>query len=133
MRDASTIRRETTTGVGLAKRVVAHLHGLGRFGLDDVAPIGATQKGMTTVLQVRQGTLVRVLQGLESAGVLTVERRHVSGVNNRLKVYQLTPRGESIARDVRRAEFGLVKSYDRGKGPSPERTDSPGSKSIKRD
>jgi DNA-binding PadR family transcriptional regulator len=63
--------------------------------------MGNTQRGMTEALQVRQGTLVRVLQGLESAGVLTVSRGHVSGVNHRLKVYRLTSRGEALARDAR--------------------------------
>ncbi|MCI4365863.1 MAG: PadR family transcriptional regulator [Thermoplasmata archaeon] len=90
-----------TEGLGLARRVILHLSLLGRLGHDDVARIGFTQEGMSAALVVRQGSLVRVLQRLEAAGVLVVDRRHVSGVDRRRKVYRLTALGESVARDLR--------------------------------
>jgi hypothetical protein len=99
-RAAATEVTEVRAGAGLARRVVVHLHSLGRLGTDDVAPVGFTQQGMVVALGVRQGTIVRVLQGLEAAGVLTVARRHVRGIDHRLKVYQLTARGEALARDA---------------------------------
>jgi DNA-binding MarR family transcriptional regulator len=88
-------------GLGLARRVILHLSLLGRLGSDEVARIGFTQEGMAAALSVRQGSLVRVLQRLEAAEVLTVDRRHISGVDRRRKVYRLTALGESIARDLR--------------------------------
>jgi DNA-binding PadR family transcriptional regulator len=100
---ALPVPRETRPSAGLALRVILHLSRLGRLGPDEVAELGSTQRGMSEALGTRQGTLVRVLQGLESAGVLTVDRRHVAGVNHRLKVYRLTSRGEALSRDARRS------------------------------
>jgi DNA-binding PadR family transcriptional regulator len=88
-------------GVGLARRVITHLSQLGHLGPDDVAPVGFTQQGMAAALQVRQGTLVKVLQRLRAANVVTVDRRHVSGLDRRLLIYRLTALGESVARDMR--------------------------------
>jgi DNA-binding MarR family transcriptional regulator len=90
-------------GLGLARRVIVHLASLGRLGPDEVARLGFTQQGMASALSARQGSLVRVLQRLEAAEVLTVDRRHVSGSARRLKVYRLTALGESVARDLRHA------------------------------
>jgi len=51
-------------GLGLARRVILHLSGRGRFGHDEVARLGFTQQGMAAALSTRQGSLVRVLQRL---------------------------------------------------------------------
>jgi DNA-binding PadR family transcriptional regulator len=99
-------RPAASEGVGLARRVISHLSRLGRIGPDDVAPVGFTQQGMAAALEVRQGTLVKVLQRLRAADVLTVDRRHVSGVDRRLNVYRLTSLGESIAQDLRHRPRG---------------------------
>jgi DNA-binding PadR family transcriptional regulator len=93
-------------GLGLARRIILHLSGLGRLGYDEVGRVGYTQRGMAVALSARQGSLVRVLQRLEAGGLLTVDRRHVSGVPRRLKVYRLTSLGESIARDLRHPADG---------------------------
>src|SRR5208282_2021853 len=101
-----TPRPAASEGVGLARRVISHLSRLGRIGPDDVAPVGFTQQGMAAALAVRQGTLVKVLQRLRAADVLTVDRRHVSGMDRRLNVYRLTSLGESVARDLRHPPRG---------------------------
>jgi DNA-binding PadR family transcriptional regulator len=103
---ATVSRPAASEGVGLARRVITHLSRLGRIGPDDVAPVGFTQQGMAAALEVRQGTLVKVLQRLRAADVLTVDRRHVSGVDRRLNVYRLTSLGESIAQDLRHRPRG---------------------------
>ncbi|MGI0053185.1 MAG: hypothetical protein ACREC5_08795 [Thermoplasmata archaeon] len=59
---------------------------------------------MCAGLSVEQSQLTRVLARLISAGVLTESRRHVRGEGRRLKDYQLTPLGESLAREIDRAE-----------------------------
>jgi len=78
------------------------LASLGRLGNDEVARVGFTQRGMAEALEVRQGTLAKVVSRLEAAGVVEVDRRHVSGEPRRLKVYRLTGLGESVAKDIRR-------------------------------
>lgn len=85
-----------------AARVIQHLARLGRVGPDDVAPLGSTQQGMGQALGLSQGTLAKVLHRLVAAGALSVDRRHVSGSNRRLKVYRLSAYGEGIARDLLR-------------------------------
>lgn len=86
----------------VAARVILHLASLGRLSVDDIALLGHTQQGMIAALNVRQGSLAKVLSRLVSARVLDVDRRHVQGMPRRLNVYRLTVLGESVARDVRR-------------------------------
>ena len=57
---------------------------------------------MVAALQVRQGSLVKVLQSLLASEVITVERRFVGDAYRHMKVYRLTSLGESTARNVRR-------------------------------
>jgi len=85
----------------LSQRIVLHLASQGNPGPYEVAPPGATQAGMIAALGVRQNALTNVLRRLEDGGVLAVEVRHVRGQPRRLKVYQLTPRGELLARELR--------------------------------
>jgi DNA-binding MarR family transcriptional regulator len=84
-----------------AGRVIVHLSSLGRLGNDEVARPGFTQQGMASALDLRQGTLAKVLARLAAANVIEVDRRHVQGQPRRLKVYRLTRLGESVARDLR--------------------------------
>ena len=113
-----------TEGLGLARRVILHLSLQGPLAHDEVARIGFTQQGMASTLVVRQGSLVRVLQRLEAADVLTVDRRHVSGADRRLKVYRLTSLGESVARDLRhpRSTSTRVPPPPRAPEPPPSAT-----------
>jgi DNA-binding MarR family transcriptional regulator len=106
--------------------VILHLSRLGRIGPDDIAPIGFTQEGIAAALNVRQGTLVKVLQRLKAAEVLTVDRRHVSGVDRRRYVYRLTALGESVARDLRHPTatappVGRPNPWRAGPGPAQPR------------
>lgn len=94
--------RPMTEGADLAGRVLVHLASLGRLGPHEVAPEGFTQRGMSERLGIRQGSLTKVVTRLVAAGALEVDRRHVEGASQRLKVYRLTPLGEAVARDVRR-------------------------------
>ncbi len=88
-------------GADTAGRVIAHLGSLGRLGNDEIARVGFTQQGIGAALGLRQGTVAKVLQRLEAADVVEVDRRHVSGEPRRLKIYRLTALGESVARDLR--------------------------------
>lgn len=94
------IRREVLRS---SQRIVLHLAGLGTLTADEVAPIGFTQRGIATSLQVSQNALTNVLRRLVAGGVLVEDVRHVQGQPRRLKVYRLTPRGEAVARDLRRS------------------------------
>ncbi len=86
----------------LSQRIVLHLARQGVLGPDEVAPLGFSQPGMSVALGVRQNALTNVLRRLVAAGVLSEDVRHVRGQPRRLKVYRLTPRGEELARDLRR-------------------------------
>lgn len=92
---------ELSPGADTAGRVITHLASLGRLGNDEVGRLGFTQKGMSEALEIRQGTLTKVLSRLEAAKVIGVDRRHVRGQQRRLNVYRLTALGESVARDLR--------------------------------
>ena len=85
----------------MAARVILHLSSLPRLGPNDVAHLEQTQQGMVATFGVLQGSLVRVLQRLVAGEVVAVERRFVSGVNRRMKVYRLTPLGVAAAHDLR--------------------------------
>ena len=86
----------------ISQRLVLHIYRQGALGPHEVAPLELCQLGMTQTLGVRQTALTKVLTRLVAAGVLDEERRHVRGQPRRLKTYQLTPLGESLARDLRR-------------------------------
>jgi len=119
-------------GLGLGRRVLLHLSGLGRLGYDEVARVGYTQQGMAAALSARQGSLVRVLQRLEAGGLLTVDRRHVSGVPHRLKVYRLTSLGESIARDLRHPADGARRGSEPPNPPPPARPSATSDWAVRR-
>ncbi len=98
---SSGIAPKVSEGADLAGKVIAHLATLGRLGNDEVGRLGFTQAGMSAALDIRQGTLTKVLSRLEGAQVLEVDRRHVRGQSRRLNVYRLTALGESVAKDIR--------------------------------
>lgn len=101
---ASRSRRAPGSAPRIAQRVLLHLYAQGRVGLNDVAPRGLSQGGLSEALGTSQSSIAKVLQRLVAAGVLTVSRRHVSGEGRRLLVYELTPLGEALARDLRRSD-----------------------------
>jgi DNA-binding MarR family transcriptional regulator len=108
-RAAQASTGEASAGIGLAARVILHLARLGRLGPDDLAKVGSTQQGIAAALQVSQGSLVRVLQRLVAGEMVSVERRHVARISRRLKVYTLTGRGESAARDLRHRRIDTLR------------------------
>ncbi|HZY91168.1 MAG TPA: hypothetical protein VFG07_00120 [Thermoplasmata archaeon] len=85
----------------ISQRVVLHLSRQPRLAYGDVAPPELTQAGMARALTTSQPTLARVLQRLVDGDAVLEMRTHVRGQPQRLKVYQLTALGESIARDLR--------------------------------
>ena len=86
-----------------------------KFG--EVASPAFTQGGIGEMLGVRQGTLAKLLSRLAATGVVTSDRRHVSGEPRRRNVYQLTALGESIARDLRRRALSAVPTGGVPAGP----------------
>jgi DNA-binding MarR family transcriptional regulator len=85
-----------------SQRVILHILGQGRVGPNELAPVGLSQAGIGDALGVRQSSVAKALARLVAAGVLMVSRRHVEHQVRRLKVYELTPLGEALARDLRR-------------------------------
>jgi PKD repeat protein len=85
----------------LSERVILHLGGQPAVDADGVGTLPRTQGGMATGLGVGQNSLTNVLRRLEAAGVVRTQLRHVRGSPRRLKVYELTPRGESLYRERR--------------------------------
>ncbi|MCI4321306.1 MAG: hypothetical protein L3K05_03245 [Thermoplasmata archaeon] len=84
-----------------SQRVILQVMAQGRLAPGEVAPFGLSQAGMGEALHLTQSSLAKTLGRLVAAGVLTVGRRHVEHQDRRLKVYELTPLGESLARDLR--------------------------------
>jgi DNA-binding PadR family transcriptional regulator len=85
----------------LSHRVVLHIFAHGTLHPGEVAPRSLCQSGMQEALDARQGALAGVLQRLEAAGIVECETGHVREVERRVKFYRLTPRGESLARQLR--------------------------------
>lgn len=85
-----------------SRDVVAYLGALPTLGPDDIATIDWTQKGMSDRLHTGQNQVSNVLRRLVSSGIVVERLEHVQGQPRRLKVYRLTLRGESLAREVRR-------------------------------
>jgi len=94
--DTRRVEAPRAANVALASRVIIHLGSLGRLGNDEIARVGYTQRGMASALGAGQGGIAKVLSRLEAADVVVVDRRHVAGERNRLKVYRLTALGESV-------------------------------------
>jgi DNA-binding PadR family transcriptional regulator len=63
---------------------------------------------MMSALDSSQSALGKVLRRMVTAGVLTVRRGHVQGERLRLKIYVLTPLGETLARDMKRRGGGAT-------------------------
>jgi len=95
--------------VRLSERVVIALAREGRLGDDTPIRATRTQAGLAEALGSSQSAVSKVLRRLVAAELLTEERRHVTGRDQRLKVYALTRRGELLARDLaRRRSLSLL-------------------------
>ena len=86
----------------LSERILVQLGREGRLDADTTARPGRTQAGLAETVDSNRNAVSKVLRRLVAAGILTEERRHVSGLDQRVKVYDLTLRGEALAREVAR-------------------------------
>jgi DNA-binding MarR family transcriptional regulator len=82
----------------VSDRLLRQLYGLGRPQPEGPIPVGFSQEGLASALQKPQGGIARALQRLEESGLIVSEVAHVQGRRRRVKVYRLTPRGESAVR-----------------------------------
>jgi len=105
--------------VRLSERIVVALAREGRLSEELPARPVRTQAGLVEKLGSNQSAVSKVLRRLVAADVLTEERRHVEGRDQRLKVYALTRRGELLAREVaRRRNLSLLPEMSpEGSGP----------------
>ena len=87
--------------ITLSRRIVVHLFGLGRAGVDAPGRPEATQQGICAALSAEQSAVSKVLRRLVAAEVVEVARRHVRGRDRRVYVYALTRRGELLAHELR--------------------------------
>jgi DNA-binding MarR family transcriptional regulator len=85
----------------MSARLLLHIGRQPRFEPMEQVPRSLTQEGMADALRAPQGTVSSSLTRLVDGGVLRVELGHVRGKLRRLKVYQLTDRGEAIVRHIR--------------------------------
>jgi DNA-binding PadR family transcriptional regulator len=107
--------------VSISERVLVRLLQLPAPGPYAAASLERTQAGMCATLAIRQGSLTRALVRLEASGALAAKRAHVEGMSQRLKVYELTPLGEAVARSLwsrRVAQLGGISDPVAGR-PTP--------------
>ena len=94
-----------------AEQVIMHLYHLGVVERYESFSSGWTQSGIAQAFGLRQNHVSNIVRRLVAAGVLTVQTTHVPGFSRRVKVYQLTPLGDSLARRIEHPE-----SYPTGPG-----------------
>jgi PKD repeat protein/DNA-binding MarR family transcriptional regulator len=94
----SSAARPTGEVLRNSERVLVHLLVQGRSSMDAAASSSITQAGIGEALSLPQNSLTHILARLKGGGLIVEERRHVVGRGRRLKTYQLTPRGEALAR-----------------------------------
>jgi DNA-binding MarR family transcriptional regulator len=90
-------------------RVVVALGDAGPPGDNGSARRGSTQQGLAERLGVTQGAVSKVLSRMMAADVVREDRRHVSGLDRRVRVYSLTVVGQELEREIR-DHFGLPPS-----------------------
>jgi DNA-binding transcriptional ArsR family regulator len=92
--------------VRLSLRLVVQLSWVGIPSYDGAARKESTQEGLSQALSVTQGAVSKVLRRLVAAEMVCRERRHVRGVDRRVRVYFLSRQGETLAREIR-DRFGI--------------------------
>ncbi|MCI4336668.1 MAG: hypothetical protein L3K17_05665 [Thermoplasmata archaeon] len=98
--------------VRLSLRLVVHLGYAPADAIDRVESDWASQHAISVALGATQGAVSKVLQRLESVGIVRRERRRARGRFRRIQSFHLTPSGEALAREIRE-RFGLPRA------PSP--------------
>lgn len=91
--------------VRLSLRIVTHLSRAGVLPSDEIARYESTQEGIAQSLSVTQGAISKILGPLVAAEVVRGERRHVRGLDRRVKTYSLTLKGDTLAQEIH-ARFG---------------------------
>jgi len=87
--------------VTIGEQIIVHLSQYVRWQDDFVCPPGMSQGGIAGSLGISRAHAAIELRRAMDAGRVTVRIAHVTGAPTRRKVYQLTPRGRSIADSVR--------------------------------
>ena len=90
----------------ISARILLHLSRQPRFDPREAHPPTVTQEGIAKALGATQPAVSNALRRLVDGGAVRVERSHVLRKLARLKVYQLTPHGESLARQIRQSMEG---------------------------
>jgi DNA-binding transcriptional ArsR family regulator len=90
----------------ISARILLHIARQPRVPPGETALESLTQAGMATALGASQPAVSNALKRLVDGGALRVERSHVRGLRQRLKVYQLTALGENLVRHIRSTMAG---------------------------
>jgi DNA-binding PadR family transcriptional regulator len=85
----------------ISARLLLHIARQPRYDPGELLPKSLTQSEMAKALGASQGAVSNSLRRLVYGGLLQVERSHVRAMIRRVKVYQLTPRGEEAVRQFR--------------------------------
>ena len=93
--------RPTRGELQISARLPLHIAGLPRYAPGESPSEALTQAGMARALGTSQGAVSNAVRRLVYGGVLRVDRVHVRGRLRRVKVYGLTPDGESLVREIR--------------------------------
>jgi hypothetical protein len=82
----------------ISARVLLHISRQPRISSDGAPQESLTQTGIARALGTSQGAVSNVLRRLVLGGLLEVQRAHVPRRMRRIKVYQLTVKGEDAVR-----------------------------------
>jgi hypothetical protein len=85
----------------ISARLLLHISRQPRFAPLELVPDSLTQSGMATALRSTQAGVAHALGRLVLAGLLEVRKAPVRGRSQRVKVYELTPRGEALVAHIR--------------------------------
>jgi DNA-binding MarR family transcriptional regulator len=103
--------------------LVRHLAMMPRWSTGEIPTAAWTQAGLAEALGVGQSTASRILRRLVAAQVVASETSHVAGLGRRMRVYQLTPRGERLGQALRETRLESSTAPVSGGVPTPvERT-----------
>lgn len=84
----------------ISARLLVHIAKQPRLHREDNGLQHLTQEGMAQVLRTTPASVSHALGRLTMGGLLFATRRHVSGRSRRVRVYELTPEGEGMARYI---------------------------------
>ena len=84
----------------ISARLVVHIARQPRLSASDHGLSPLTQEGMAEALKSTPASVSHALGRLSIAGLIRDSRRHVSGRSRRVRVYQLTAEGETMARYI---------------------------------